>query len=66
MGSNHPWKDKIRNQLGSTKKERNQKLREHYDNVHSALGDNYWGGIERYNPSSDPFYKSLITRLNNK
>ena len=66
MGSNHPWKNKIKDQLGATPEARKKELKKHYDNVHKALGNNYWGGIEGYNPSSDPFYKYLITNLNNK
>ena len=66
MGSNHPWKKKILTALGSTAKKRSSSLSAHYDNVKTVLGTNYWGGSESYIPSTDPFYRRLITVLNNK
>jgi hypothetical protein len=66
MGSNHPWKHKISTSLGSTPKKRSSCLEQHYDNVKSVLGTNYWGGSDSYNPSTDPFFRRLITVLNNK
>lgn len=65
MGSNHPWRHKIQSGLGATKTARASKLREHYDNVKAVLGDYYWGGHASYNPAQDPFYRRLITVLNN-
>ncbi|RJX70923.1 HNH endonuclease [Vibrio sinensis] len=66
MGSNHPWKAKIQSTLGSTPKKRASNLNMHYDNIKSVLGRYYWGGSDSYNPASDPFYRRLITALNNK
>ncbi|WP_419238643.1 HNH endonuclease [Photobacterium leiognathi subsp. mandapamensis] len=66
MGSNHPWKAHIHSHLGSTPKRRSSNLQNHYENVKSVLGTYYWGGSESYNPETDPFYKRLITALNNK
>jgi len=66
MGSNHPWKAKIASALGATPHKRAKTLQYHYDNVKVAIGVSYWGGAEGYNPSSDPFYRRLITQLNNK
>jgi hypothetical protein len=66
MGSNHPWKAKIVAELGNTPTRRKQKLRMHYDNVKSVLGRNYWGGSDSYNPSTDYFYRKLITKINNR
>jgi len=65
IGSNHPWKKKIMEILGNTSSERNSTLRSHYDKVRLILGNYYWGGLPSYNPESDPFYKKLITVLNN-
>lgn len=65
MGSNHPWKAKIATELGNTAIKRSNSLTRHYDNVKTVLGKNYWGGAESYNPSNDPFYKRLITVINN-
>ena len=65
MGSNHPWKDKIKTALGSTPGKRKATLKWHYENVKTSLNNNFWGGISGYNPSTDPFYKRLITKLNN-
>jgi hypothetical protein len=65
MGSNHPWKQKIELQLGKTMKERSASLSAHYEKVKSILGTYYWGGIEDYVPENDPFFKKLITKLNN-
>lgn len=66
MGSNHPWKHKISNDLGSMPKRRRDALQRHYDNVKTVLGDYYWGGGPSYNPETDPFYRRLITMLNNR
>ena len=66
MGSNHPWKAKISDTLGTTPRARAKTLQYHYDNVKLALGSNFWGGSDGYNPATDPFYRRLITELNNK
>ncbi|BDU37043.1 HNH endonuclease [Vibrio nigripulchritudo] len=66
MGSNHPWKAQIANYLGTTVRRRAVSLQTHYDNVKTVLGNYYWGGSESYNPTIDPFYRRLITVLNNK
>jgi hypothetical protein len=66
MGSNHPWKKRIANTLGASPAARAKKLYWHYGNVKAVLGSNYWGGSEGYNPETDPFYRRLITRLNNR
>ncbi|MBF9236615.1 HNH endonuclease [Hymenobacter sp. BT683] len=65
MGSNHPWKAKIEKELGSTPTQRAKSLRKHYDAVKTILGPYYWGGSAGYNPQTDPFYRKLITFLNN-
>ena len=66
MGSNHPWKKKIREALGNTPGERASNLRKHYDNVKVVLGiNNYWGGNANFRPDQDPFFRRLITKLNN-
>ncbi|EHE7894569.1 HNH endonuclease [Vibrio parahaemolyticus] len=66
MGSNHPWKAQIQAALGTTPKRRSSTLRHHYDNVKMVLGKYYWGGSDSYNPATDPFYRRLITVLNNR
>jgi hypothetical protein len=66
MGSNHPWKRKIETGLGKTPGARTTALRHHYDQVRIARGLDYWGGTAGYNPESDPFYRRLVTMLNNK
>jgi hypothetical protein len=66
MGSNHPWKKRIADMLGPSLAMRARKLYWHYGNVKVVLGSNYWGGAEGYNPETDPFYRKLITRLNNR
>jgi hypothetical protein len=65
MGSNHPWKRKIEALLGSTSKKRASSLRHHYELVETARGSDYWGGSQGYNPENDPFYRRLVTVLNN-
>lgn len=65
MGSNHPWKKKIEAALGKTKSQRRKKLKDHYDNVSQVLGWNYWGGDATYSPESDPFFRRMITVMNN-
>ena len=66
MGSNHPWKQKISASLGLTPSARKASLRRHYENVKTALNNNYWGGHPSYNPATDPFFKRLITVINNQ
>ena len=66
MGSNHPWKSKIQQMLGKTPTQRASKLNYHYNNVEIVLNNNYWGGSKTYNPEKDPFYRRLITKLNNR
>lgn len=65
MGSNHPWKQKIEQQLGNSAKERSLNLSRNYEKVRKILGSYYWGGIANYLPEKDPFFKNLITQLNN-
>ena len=65
MGSNHPWKYKISTALGTTSRKRAFSLNKHYENVKKVLVSYYWGGSESYNPGTDPFYRRLITALNN-
>ena len=66
MGSNHPWKHKISIQLGARPRDRSLTLRRHYENTRTVLGPYYWGGSKGYVPENDPFYRRLITQLNNK
>lgn len=66
MGSNHPWKKRISDMLGASPVARARKLRWHYENVKTVLGNRYWNGSEGYDPQTDPFYRRLITRLNNR
>jgi hypothetical protein len=65
IGSNHPWKRKIIAALGRTPDARRSTLQTHYDTVRSILGPFYWGGLPSYNSEYDPFYKRMITVLNN-
>lgn len=65
MGSNHPWKKKIHDQLGANPSIRRSALYREYQNVKQILGDWYWGGVAGYNPETDMFYRRLITKLNN-
>ena len=65
MGSNHPWKRKIANDLGSTKTKRISKTKMIYEQVKAARGEVYWGSNRAYDPSKDDFYRKFITVLNN-
>jgi len=65
MGSNHPWRQKILEQLGATPRARRTALEHHYEKVKTVKGAFYWGGAPGYNPATDPFYSKLITALNN-
>lgn len=65
MGSNHPWKKKIEAALGDSKGKRSAAVQSQYATVAQILGWNYWGGGAGYSPESDPFFKRLITVLNN-
>ena len=66
MGSNHPWKKKIADSLGSTPVLRLKNTFLHYENARIALKNNYWENSPHYNRELDPFFKKLITKLNNK
>jgi len=65
MGSNHPWKKQIEAGLGNTKAQRRKTTKDHYANVSRILGWNYWGGDADYSPETDPFFKRMITVMNN-
>ncbi len=66
MGSNHPWKKKISETLGATKNERTKTTLKHYDDVKVVLNNRYWENSPSYNRETDPFYKRLITVINNR
>ena len=66
MGSNHPWKKKIADALGDTPKKRNKIMLYHYENAKIVLNNNYWENSPKYNRETDPFFKRLITKLNNR
>ena len=66
MGSNHPWKKKIADSLGFTPKKRASSTWLHYENARIALHNNYWENSPNYNRETDPFFKKLITKLNNQ
>jgi hypothetical protein len=56
MGSNHPWKLKISEQLGKFKFQRAKTLLYHYENVKIALNGRYWENSPNYNRSTYPFF----------
>lgn len=66
MGSNHPWKKKISDALGNTSLKRAKKMWDHYKNCRVVLKNNFWENSPNYNRETDPFFKKLITVLNNK
>ena len=66
IGSNHPWKKKIIEALGMTPDKRAKSLWNHYENARIVLRNNYWENYPNYNKENDPFFKQLITKLNNR
>lgn len=66
MGSNHPWKKKIADALGDNPIKRNKSMLYHYENAKIVLKNNYWENSPNYNRETDPFFKRLITKLNNR
>jgi len=66
MGSNHPWKKKIADALGNTRIERTKNMWQHYENARIVLKNNFWESSPTYNRATDPFFKKLITKLNNQ
>lgn len=66
MGSNHPWKKKISDALGNTLLKRSRMMWSHYENARVVLKNNFWESSPNYNRETDPFFKKLITVLNNK
>ena len=65
IGSNHPWKRKLIVQLGVTATERASESMRHFESVKVVLGESWWE-TENYNPAIDPFYRRLITVINNR
>ena len=65
IGSNHPWKRKIIEALGMTPVKRAKSLWNHYENARIVLRYKYWENSPDYNRENDPFFKQLITKLNN-
>ena len=65
MGSNHPWKKKISDALGNTSSKRAKMMLNHYENARVVLKNNFWENSPNYNRETDPFFKKLITVLNN-
>ena len=65
VGSNHPWKAKLISQLGGTKTQRASAAMSHFESVKIVLGRTWWES-EKYNPATDPFYRRLITVINNR
>lgn len=65
VGSSHPWKNKIKTALGTTSNARKNALLKHYSRVQTVLGPHEWEGISGFDPEHDPFYRQLITELNN-
>jgi len=66
IGSNHPWRKKIIEALGTTTDKREKNLWNHYENARIVLRNNYWENSPSYNKENDPFFKQLITKLNNR
>lgn len=65
IGSNHPWKKKLIHQLGETRQKRSSEMMKHFDRVKTVLGPTWWES-QNYNPETDPFYRRLITVINNQ
>lgn len=65
IGSNHPWKKKIINALGNSSTNRAKNLWKHYENARIVLRNKYWENSPNYSRENDPFFKQLITKLNN-
>lgn len=66
MGSNHPWKKKISDALGNSNTKRAVSMWKHYESAKVVLKNNFWENSPNYNRETDPFFKKLITVLNNK
>ena len=52
-------------ELGKNFLQRKKYIEQEYDNVKKILRNNFWGGIDSYNPETDLFYRNLITIMNN-
>ena len=65
IGSNHPWKKKIIDALGVSPAIRGKSLWSHYENARIVLRNKFWENSPNYNKENDPFFKQLITKLNN-
>ena len=66
MGSDHPWKNRIKSDLGATSSARKKTVQKHYERVGTILGWSFWGGNAKFNPKEDVFFRRLVTLLSNK
>lgn len=64
INSNHPIKNKLINQTGSTSLKRINFIKKVYEDAKIVIGYT-WEGIKGYNPSTDKFYKTFIRRYIN-
>jgi hypothetical protein len=48
-----------------TPDKRAKSLWNHYENARIVLRNKYWENSPNYNKENDPFFKQLITKLNN-
>lgn len=65
IGSSHPWKRKLIEQLGDSRTRRAASAMKQFDNVKAVLGPRWWEN-PAYNPATDHFYRRLITLINNE
>ena len=66
MGSTNRKRAEIHRELGATPSKRASSIKLEYERVTTVLGKRWWGGSKDFNPETDPFYQSLITKLNSK
>ncbi|TNP14134.1 HNH endonuclease [Bacillus tropicus] len=59
--SNHPISNKLKEQLGSTPRQRRTTIDRIYEQAKLVLAP--WKGIYGYNPATDPFYKTFIRNI---
>lgn len=64
IASDHPIKNKLKNQMGNTKNKRAKFIQKRYEDAKEVIGYT-WEGLRGYNPETDPFYNTFVKEIYN-
>jgi 5-methylcytosine-specific restriction endonuclease McrA len=65
IDSSHPIKDTLVRQLGTKKEQRREKILSEYTYAKNWIV-RLWGGHDKYDPSSDPYYKMAVKYIGSR